>query len=377
MERFCKYCGVNISDTKLDRITCYSKECKRKHDKYIRKNKNKPNFCIICGSDISHKHSKAKICDNHDCLKKYSTNYYKNKVVKKICRDCGCSFEGSLKQVLCDKCREVDKYKNYLPTYTQEIICENCSCNISYVEKYKSQYIPQLKRGLCVKCEKEFEAIKEHIRFEKNEIKRKKEEEKIIIARIQNELNRKKLSERMKIFNPMFIEGQFSKKEVIKRDRFDIQRETSERMKISNPMFNEEIRNKVTNTFNEKIKNGEIIYKRGSEHHLWLGNRKFNKHCRISLRKYVKEELINADFTCSICGKHGGELHVHHEEPLRDIIDKFLYDYQSDSTKIFHDNDTLLKITDDIIEYHYKLKPTIVVCSDCHDNIDICYHKKN
>ena len=312
MERFCKYCGKNISDTKLDRITCYSKECFRKHENFIRKNKKINNFCVICGCDISDKHAKAKICDNYGCVKEYRRDYYKNKTIKKFCLTCGEEFDASIKQTLCGKCRDKSKYGNHLKIIRRDIICENCGYIIETVEIYNSRNILQLNRGLCLKCTEEKELETQVIKDINSKIK---QDERLIKKELIKKISRKNVSERMKCFNPMFKDGQTSKKIDIRMPRDEILRELSERMNIYNPMFNKETAEKVSKTLIGKYKNGDIIKLKGSDCPMWMGNRKFNKHIRISLRKYVKNELEISNFTCSICGKHGSELHAHHEEP--------------------------------------------------------------
>ena len=48
-------------------------------------------------------------------------------------------------------------------------------------------------------------------------------------------------------------------------------------------MQNEESKSKMIATFKNKIKSGEIKYKRGKEHHLYKGNRSFNLEVRSNL----------------------------------------------------------------------------------------------
>ena len=44
----------------------------------------------------------------------------------------------------------------------------------------------------------------------------------------------------------------------------------------------------------------------------------------LSQDKIVNDKIV---YTCQVCGKQHTELHVHHIEPLRDIITKFLTKY--------------------------------------------------
>lgn len=374
MGRVCKYCGVDISHTKLDRITCYSKECRRKHEKFLRENRKSQNLCVICSCDISHKHRKAKLCDNKECASEYNKDFYKKRLYNKTCPQCGCEYLGTGKRVLCDKCSEISKYTNFLLLVKQDIKCSKCGCIMDTVEKYT--YKSELTRGLCEKCLEDKIETERLFRCEQKRLKKEKYDSCVGERIAKRELTIKMISDRMKTNNPMFKDGQTSKKIVIKRPIKDILLEFSERMKKNNPMFNPETKLRANNTFKERLKSGEIVFPKGSDHRNWRGNRTFNKHCRILLRKYASDEIAKSDYTCCICGIRGVTLHVHHEEPLRDIISKILEKNNTDGVSIFNDNDLLQLVSREILEYHMVNKPTIVVCKNCHAIIDSHYHHK-
>lgn len=54
-------------------------------------------------------------------------------------------------------------------------------------------------------------------------------------------------------------------------------------MTLNNPMYNLKSLEKRTRTVKHKIATGEIIYKRGSQHHLYKGNRPFSFMVRSAI----------------------------------------------------------------------------------------------
>lgn len=54
-------------------------------------------------------------------------------------------------------------------------------------------------------------------------------------------------------------------------------------MQNFNPMRNEQSKCKMIATLKDRINSGEIVYKRGKEHHLYKGNRSFNLEVRNAL----------------------------------------------------------------------------------------------
>ena len=157
----------------------------------------------------------------------------------------------------------------------------------------------------------------------------------------------------------------------IKVEKPETKEETSLRMRLQNPMFNKETKKKVSETLKRKIQNGEIKYKKNTENPLWKGNRAFNRHIRINLRKWVKEKFKESNFTCQENGETHCELQVHHIIPLRDIISEFLKKYNTNSIDILKDEILLNKVTDDIVQYHFDHPEIgIVVCPKCHSKLD-------
>jgi len=150
----------------------------------------------------------------------------------------------------------------------------------------------------------------------------------------------------------------------------------SNRMKIENPMFNPKTRKRVSDTIYTRIKNREIIYKKGHVHHLYKGTRTFSNDCRKWLKAWIKSIMERDKFSCTVCGTVGGYLHTHHIRPLRDIIKNVLTtEGVNDTISIKSDNIELYeKLIQKVVDAH-KLEDGITVCKQCHANIDERYRR--
>ena len=81
------------------------------------------------------------------------------------------------------------------------------------------------------------------------------------------------------------------------------------------------------------------------------------------LFKTISKEMIrNCDFSCQICGQHGGNLNTHHIKPFRVIFDDFIKNVYSGNIENFYH---------EILAYEDFTDKTnlIVVCENCHKQI--------
>jgi hypothetical protein len=149
------------------------------------------------------------------------------------------------------------------------------------------------------------------------------------------------------------------------------------RMRLNNPMKDFRVSEKVTATIKRKIANGELVYKRGKEHPLFTGYTSFKRIVKYSLSKWIKSKLEQQNYTCQKCNRRGGYLHVHHIEPFRDIIKKFLIKNNTNINDIILGDDKCNMLVDEICKYHID-NPDIgmVVCEKCHEEVDKHFHMR-
>lgn len=72
--------------------------------------------------------------------------------------------------------------------------------------------------------------------------------------------------------------------------------------------------------------------------------------------------IRNCNFTCQICGQHGGTLNTHHIKPFNVIFDTFINNvYSGDIKNFYHEITSYEDFTDK--------NNLIVVCENCHSLI--------
>lgn len=282
--------------------------------------------------------------------------YFNNIIIKK-CINCKNDFNATQKQTLCVKCRKIVRirnFKNSLKTIKQDIHCKYCKEYIYTIEKKQTRKIhSKIYIRVCKKCKKNNRIIK---------------------------------SQKMKDNNPMFKKeviqkGLITKYGKIPEKNIPIYKQLgfksfNEFMKENNPMFNKKTVDKVKETYKHKIENGELVYKKGINHHNFKGLRNINKAIRDDLKEWKKNILKECDYKCIECEINNNNLHVHHTEQLHKIILKICYKHNINSKTLKDGTNDFYLVKNEVLKYHTENNIGIVLCEDCHDLMDIHYHKR-
>lgn len=367
--RTCKYCGCDISHLRANATICGSRECTNAYRRDLKHKKKEPRYCEVCGKSIDDLPGQRKICLDPECIAEQKRRKYAAAKKEKICKKCGKTFLGTVKQTCCEKCRNNRDHSSGFEVIQQTIVCEKCGKILKVVEKKKTGGVKDtLAEGVCEEC-------KEKTRLESS--KRMKEDNPMFNIDTRIKVSMTKSAQ----MGGKLLTEEETREKLTKRDQHisETPEETSLRMKLYNPMFSLVTRAKVSDTFKEKISNGEIVYKKGPEHHLWKGNRTFNKAVRIELRNWVKQKFEEVNYTCQRCRKTHTELQVHHLEPLRDIIQKFLdkHNYTIEYINSIEGTKEYFSLIKEIARYHEdNMQIGLVVCPECHNKIDSYYKRK-
>ena len=306
--------------------------------------------CIICGKDISHLKSNAKLCGDKKCEYAYAKIRKATKDDDRFCEICG------------------DKI-NDLPRQRKICLKEEC-IRQQKIHKYHSA----LKTKICERCGNEFEGTYKQKLCPQCRENRKPLERKEIEVTLYCKYCKKPIGKEVRLMTILSSTEDYTF--VCDECKQAHREETAERMRQHNPMFDKNVSKKVAKTLKQRYKDGTIPKHFGKDNWNWKGNRNFNKAVRINLRKWVKEMFIKNNFTCQICGKNKGELHVHHIEPLRDIISNFMEkeNYTIEYINDIEGTDEYQEFINKIVKYHYDNDNIgIVLCPECHAKIDRQY----
>lgn len=306
--------------------------------------------CIICGKDISHLKSNAKLCGDKKCEYAYAKIRKATKDDDRFCEICG------------------DKI-NDLPRQRRICLKEEC-IRQQKIRKYHSA----LKTKICERCGNEFEGTYKQKLCPQCRENRKPLERKEIEVTLYCKYCKKPIGKEVRLMTILSSTEDYTF--VCDECKQAHREETAERMRQHNPMFDKNVSKKVAKTLKQRYKDGTIPKHFGKDNWNWKGNRNFNKAVRINLRKWVKEMFIKNNFTCQICGKNKGELHVHHIEPLRDIISNFMEkeNYTIEYINDIEGTDEYQEFINKIVKYHYDNDNIgIVLCPECHAKMDRQY----
>ena len=306
--------------------------------------------CIICGKDISHLKSNAKLCGDKKCEYAYAKIRKATKDDDRFCEICG------------DKINDLQR---------QRKLCLKEECiRQQKIRKYHSA----LKTKICERCGNEFEGTYKQKLCPQCRENRKPLERKEIEVTLYCKYCKKPIGKEVRLMTILSSTEDYTF--VCDECKQAHREETAERMRQHNPMFDKNVSKKVAKTLKQRYKDGTIPKHFGKDNWNWKGNRNFNKAVRINLRKWVKEMFIKNNFTCQICGKNKGELHVHHIEPLRDIISNFMEkeNYTIEYINDIEGTDEYQEFINKIVKYHYDNDNIgIVLCPECHAKMDRQY----
>lgn len=333
--------------------------------------------CVICGEEFQCRDNRTLTC-NKECLKKYKRQLYAQDTQDCICKNCGKEYKATLRQSkeYCPQCVKNVKPHN-LKKFKQKIVCKQCGKILGEREKMDTGRKCEFsKEKVCSDCKKK-NILQQKIRMTLNNPNPPKDQIKAENNFIKSFLSNKEnltLQESL-IFILLKIVDEKNRTEKEKqKEKFSV--ESSERMKKNNPMFNKEIIEKAKQTQKKMREEGKLTFPRGEKRSSFVGSRSIQNYIRLRLYPWKKENFERADYTCEICGKRGGVLHVHHLEPFIDIYRKFVKENNLDENKIVYMSPEYQKLEKDIVEYHFSHDIGMVVCEDCHSTVDKHYHKR-
>ena len=89
-----------------------------------------------------------------------------------------------------------------------------------------------------------------------------------------------------------------------------------------------------------------------------------------------KANFERANYACECCGATGGYLHVHHTEKFSDIVERLANELNLDLKTLEYGSDEYKELEKQVNDYHKEYDIGLVVCENCHDQVDKCFHKR-
>lgn len=291
-----------------------------------------------------------------------------------FCRDCGKPIQvpSGSHRILCSDCK-VKSQKNHFKIFVeQKVLCCHPDCsNIVKIVQKKGSAAKEYIKGpwACTFHQQQpFELMKQDLICPNCH--------KVFKSQMINKTHQAKSQKISHILCPE------CHKQVLKENAV----KASERLKENNPMQNVLSKEKMKKTLQEHIQDGTVQYKKGVDHHLFKGNRKFNLEVRSKLYPIWIYPILQRDqFKCTQCGSTMN-LQVHHIRPLREIcevtFDKLNLPYTSSLiTREKLGTEQYERALEAVLQAH-SLEDGITLCKDCHKKMDYYYrpekgeHKK-
>lgn len=312
-------------------------------------------ICKHCNEEFSARINKMEYCKKQECRNAKAKFYYDTKMYHKECTMCHSEFEGNIRTILCDNCKQFKPMlrRNGLKDVIQTMRCRRCYAEMGTIVKKMTKTFEDGAFYLCVECRSASSKARSESKMGEKNPNYNPNKSYIVIKKERPNGTFARLT-------------YYPSKETIDKCRA--------RMSAKNPMHNSETVDKMKETTKSRRNQGMYInsYRKGALSPLWKGNKSAYALIRIRVRWWSKENMIRTNFTCEVCNASKCYLEVHHNEPLRDIIQKFI-------TKPLNEYDVLSpefdNLTESISNYHKSTcNLGTVVCKTCHSKIDKFRH---
>lgn len=312
--------------------------------------------CIFCEELFEYITERQQHCKKPECRKAWNRLKHQERRKNKTCKKCGKIFspEFGESNEYCSNCRSLIILPKIYNTYIQQVKCRQCGKILeTNIKNLTHEPALEVFTKTCEECK---------------------------------QLNNDNTSYRMRINNPgyrgitltesEYFQRQVDKeierheKQLFKEDRIKEARlQTSYRMKFNNPMHNTESKQKALNTV--KLKNL-------SKNHDQEPKVNIRENIRSFLGKWRKLNLDRANYTCEICGTKNVPLQVHHKTiKYKDIFYQCCRELNIKPSTIIYHSEDYYKVKEAVLNYHFQHPDLgLVVCDDCHKDLDLYYKKK-